>query len=274
MKKFLFLLIPLSACCLFVSTNLQARHQPPQVSVAEDLSVSRQTAADPAFDLPAPQSLPDGGKLMLWATNYYVYSVRAQTSGVPLLNMSGRSLGQLLTPKDWCLGGIEGTFNVIGLDGRPALFNYAGRGSRQQVDCGRVLHSTNPKIIATGRNRYSLSGGPFGDGVRGLFLVPYRTIAVDSSQLPIKYETVIYIPAARGQTVTLPSGRRVVHDGYFFAADTGGLIKRNHVDVFSGTQMANPFPNFIKSNERGTFEAYIIDDPYVQEILKKAHTTR
>jgi 3D (Asp-Asp-Asp) domain-containing protein len=231
------------------------------------------SASDPRFEFPAPSQLPDDRKLKLWATNYHAYPAQAQQTGEPLRDMQGRDLGVLLTPSDWCRGGIEGTFCVTGLDGKPVVFNFAGSGDHQQVDCGAVLHSHNPAVTGAGRNRYQMAKGPYGDGVKSFFLVPYRTIAVDKTENPIPYGTVIYIPPARGQQLALPSGKQVVHDGYFFAADTGGAIKGPHIDVFTGIEDHSPF-SFIKSVSTGIFEAFVIDDPGIKTQLRQDHITR
>lgn len=131
MKRVLLLTLSLLIVCSFVSIRLEASSPSRLRPVNTGTPLLPQTASDPPFDFPAPQSLPPENKLTLWATNYYVYSARAQTRGVPLLDMHGRSLGHFVTPVDWCKGGIEGTFNVIGLDGRPVVFNFAGRGATQ-----------------------------------------------------------------------------------------------------------------------------------------------
>ncbi len=62
-----------------------------------------------------------------------------------------------------------------------------------------------------------------------------------------------------------------MHDGYIFAADTGGMIKGNHVDFFLGTERKNPFPKFVKSNPKASFEAYLIEDKGIQKSLKDLH---
>ncbi|WP_448562387.1 3D domain-containing protein [Trichothermofontia sp.] len=99
-------------------------------------------------------------------------------------------------------------------------------------------------------------------------MVPYRTIAVDRQVIPIG--AVVFIPAARGQAITLPSGYQAVHDGFFFAADTGGAVRGNHIDVFVGNAEQNPFP-FIKSTPSATFRAYIIQDERIAQILTALH---
>src|SRR5207248_1363029 len=96
--------------------------------------------------------------------------------------------------------------------------------------------------------------------------------AVDPSYIP--YESVIFIPKARGVNITLPDGATVKHDGYFFAADTGGAIKENHIDVFAGVTRTNPFPGFIKSNISKTFEAFLINDPTIYAPLAKLHNVK
>ena len=99
-----------------------------------------------------------------------------------------------------------------------------------------------------------------------------RTIAVDPKVIP--YGSTLYIPDARGTEVTLPDGTKVTHDGYFFAADAGGLIKGIHIDVFVGTTnpyTKNPFPKWLRSSANGSFKAYIVKDPTVSTSLKSLH---
>lgn len=233
------------------------------------------SASNPTFDLPEPIELPPATKRVLWATQYFVHTVNAVPSGEPLLDMDGNKLGPMVSPRDWCKGAIEGTMSVKTQDGQMKLYNFAGEGAQAQVNCRTVLGAPGLKL-AINRTRFTLARGPFGDGVRSLFLVPFRTIAIDQQQLNgLKFETAIFIPAARGTELTLPSGRKVVHDGYFFAADTGGMIKDTHIDVFTGTVPAdhNPFPRFVKSTPQGTFDAFLINDAGITASLKTMHTT-
>lgn len=234
------------------------------------------SASNPTFNLPEPSILAPGAKQILWATQYFVPAVDAVADGEPLLDEEGEPLGPEIAPRDWCNAAIEGTISVRTLDGQSKLYNFAGRGSTPQVNCRIVLGS--PHLTqAINFTRFTVAGGPFGDGVRDLFLVPYRTIAVDKRQLNgLNFETALYIPLARGAEVTLPSGAKAIHDGYFFAADTGGLIRDNHIDVFTGTVTPahNPFTNFVKSSPQKTFDAFLINDPAVTAALKKMHTTR
>lgn len=67
---------------------------------------------------------------------------------------------------------------------------------------------------------------PWGVGVQGLALVPYRSLAVDPRYIPVGQ--TVEIPALQG--IPLPDGSR--HDGCFVAADGGGAIEGHHIDLF------------------------------------------
>ena len=91
---------------------------------------------------------------------------------------------------------------------------------------------------------------------------------MDRTFIPIG--SVVYIPEARGKTFVLPSGKSVAHDGYFFAADVGGAIKDNHIDVFLGISTTSPFP-FIKSRKDRTFSAFLISNNQIVKALESLH---
>lgn len=67
---------------------------------------------------------------------------------------------------------------------------------------------------------------PYGVGVQGYALVPYRSLAVDARFVPIGH--VVEMPELRG--LPLPDGTR--HDGCFVAVDGGGAIRGHHIDLF------------------------------------------
>lgn len=228
----------------------------------------------PNLDSETPLNLPEltaaatvSRRYSLWSTYYYVHRAQHTPNGQPLLDLSGNDLGVRLSSRDWCGAAVEGTVQVIYNQQIVGTYNYAGRGSREQVDCS-PYYSGLKDVSATNQVRFRPTSNPYGDGVSGLRLVPYRTIAVDRSLIPIG--SVIYIPAARGTVVTLPSGQRVTHDGYFYAADVGGAINGNHIDVFLGVAEQNPF-RFVTSSPKGTFEAYLVNDPQIQQTLAALH---
>lgn len=201
------------------------------------------------FTLPAIEDGPPTREL--WATYYYLPVVPQDPAGHALLDMSGRELGPHVSARDWCDGALEGSIAVVDDDGVLRVYNYAGVGASRQVDCRRFFR----RLPALGRTRFRIAKGPFGDGVADWTLVPMRTIAVDPDVIP--YGSVVYIPAARGTPIRLPDGREVVHDGYFYAADTGGAIRGNHIDVYLGPTDDNPF-DFIGNRATATFPVYVI----------------
>ncbi|WP_310429216.1 3D domain-containing protein [Chamaesiphon sp. VAR_48_metabat_135_sub] len=224
-------------------------------------------AASTKFSFPQPDNSIIGNNLDLWATFYYIPEVDDNPNGVDLLDISGNKLGVKLADRDWCNAALEGTVSVRTADGKVKTFNFAGVGATSQVDC-RPFFPNLTTIEKTNKSRFAISKGKFGEGVNGLKLVPYRSIAVDRTDIAIG--TVIYIPSARGIKVILPSGETDTHDGYFLAADVGGAIKDHHIDVFIGVADTNPFP-FVKSVNTAIFEAFIITSDSIIDKLKAAH---
>lgn len=206
--------------------------------------------------------------LKLWATHYHIHQATSVPTGEPLLDKSGKPLGPQLSHRDWCQAALQGTVNVIH-SGSTITYNFGGRGDTSQTDCSPYFASLSDETIAkVNRVRFVISHAPYGYGTEKMRLVPYRTIAVDRTRIPIG--SVLFIPAARGQLVTLPSGDRVHHDGFFFAGDVGSAIQGNHIDVFLGTSKQNPFP-FIASNPSKTFQAFLIQDSDIAHALTLLH---
>lgn len=214
---------------------------------------------------------PIARPVSLWATYYYVHQATEIAGGQPILDMNGKALTRI-SRKDWCYGSLQGTVQVVNSHGVPVTYNYVGRGSREQVDCSAYFSSLSGSTLSgVNSTRFEAVAAPYGLGTGGYNLVPYRTIAVDPNRIPIG--SVIYIPAARGTKIILPSGQQVVHDGYFFAADVGGAIRGNHIDIFIGVAERNPFP-FVTSSAGGTFEAYIINNAEIAQTLSALHRSR
>lgn len=215
------------------------------------------------WDLPPPQSVAATHKL--WATNYFLPYFENGDGAYPLRDLDGISLGATLTRHQWCRAGMEGSVRVRFADGKIRTFNYAGQSAKNAVNCSDIY----PKFPRTGWVKFRTASGEFGDGVEDFKLIPYRTIAVDPAKIP--YGSVVYIPSARGASIELPNGEKVTHDGYFYAADTGGGIKGNHIDVFTGLQLESPFW-WVLSTSRWTFEATIVTDLETKAYFKKLHT--
>lgn len=231
------------------------------------------TAPEPSTEdshsFPEPNDTQITRRLELWATYYIVHAAEAVVDGIPLIDKDNNPLGPALTERDWCDAAVEGTVVVSSEDG-PRVYNYADHNGPTQADCGRFYSSLSTAVIrGTNRVRFLETDTPYGLGVRGWHLNPYRTIAVDRRVIP--YGTVVYIPAARGLSFPSPSGEVMHHDGYFYAGDTGGAIRGHHIDVFGGLHQGRLFPEFIKSVETGTFEAFIIQNEAIQAALDAMH---
>lgn len=207
-------------------------------------------------------------ELTLYATHYYVHKAAYSSTGIPLKNKRGEDTGVKLNLCDWCDAAIEGTVYTTDSSGKQITLNYATTGKTQQVDCSKCDKYKNYKNKKVGYTLWYEAKGKFGDGVQGYQLVPFRTIAVDKTQIPIG--SVLFIPEAVGTTFTLSDGSKWVHDGYFFAADVGGDIKGNHIDVFTVSKNDNPF-QFVKSDKNKTFKAYMVTDMAIKEALAKSH---
>ena len=217
------------------------------------------SAAALAFELPARTIETPPRKL--WATWYRTPRFSNLETGFELLDMNGRALGPQLSHRQWCDAAMEGSVQVL-IGGDWKTFNYAGSTGTTQVDCS--IYFSHP----VGRTRFRLARGPFGDGVANYILSPYRTIAVDPAVIP--YGSVVFVEEARGLPFTMPDGTRRVHDGYFFAADTGGLIQGNHIDVFIGIEAKSPFP-WITSNSSSQIDYRIVPDSDIKEALLGLH---
>jgi 3D (Asp-Asp-Asp) domain-containing protein len=158
---------------------------------------------------------------------------------------------------------MEGSAAIQDPDGSTTTYNYAGTTDADIVDCSQYFRHD------VSRTKFRKANGIYGDGVKSFKLVPYRSVAVDSDE-HIPFGSILYIPDARGVKVQLPDGSMAQHDGYFFAADTGGAIKGDHIDVFLGSTNGNPFP-WVKSKQSGKFSAYLVDDLRVRNYLETLH---
>lgn len=70
----------------------------------------------------------------------------------------------------------------------------------------------------------------------GCRVVAMRTAAIDPRVIPRR--TVLFIQETVG--LRMPDGR--LHDGYWYATDTGGAIKGNRIDLFTGSGSASMKP--------------------------------
>lgn len=229
-------------------------------------------ASDPLdldrFELPQPSQSDLGQTYKLWATYYYLPEIAEDSGTIPLRDMKGQELGPRLTLRHWCDTAMEGSVKINFKNGDIKTFNYQGVTSDNYVDCKSIF----PRHTGIGKTKFREANGVYGDGLDDYILSPYRTLATDTTY--IKPGTALYIPKARGAKITLPNGRVIIHDGYFFAGDKGGAIKGAHVDVYIGVSKSASFFPWIGSSESRTFEAHVVKDAKVIQDLLDLHTIR
>jgi 3D (Asp-Asp-Asp) domain-containing protein len=221
------------------------------------------------FSIKEPVDLAKATKISLWSTHYYIY--RFQSGGsIPLVLSDGKQTNLFADTCDFCTAALEGTAFVQDSFGNITILNFDKIGEKSVVNCRSCSKFSKSKLAVEnfGKVLWKKSEG-FGDGVLNYKLIPFRTMAVDKSIIP--YGTVIFIPKVKGKPIILPNGLEVIHDGYFFAGDTGSAIKGNHIDIFTGIFDGNPFKDVIQSDPTKTFEAYVVKDQQVINLLKSKH---
>jgi 3D (Asp-Asp-Asp) domain-containing protein len=234
------------------------------------VGISRGQTSQSDFAFSEPVDVTQLTKLTLWSTQYYVHKFNSGGK-IPIVLSNGKSAGLYADTCNFCAATLEGTAYVTDSAGKVAVINYAKIGDKTFVDCRKCKKYSKSKLAVEswGKTLWMKSAG-FGDGVRNFKLIPFRTIAVDKNK--IAYGSVIFIPSVKGQKIELPNGQKVVHDGYFFAGDTGGAIKGNHIDTFTGIYASNPLPGTIKSNPKKTFEVFMVTDQNIIAQLTKIQT--
>ena len=98
--------------------------------------------------------------------------------------------------------------------------------AKRDCACAEVCPRTGQKICF---DALAPTGFPWGRGAAGTAIIPLRTIAADTSVLPMG--TILYIPELDGA----PRGENgQTHDGCFIVEDRGLRVKGEHVDIFAG----------------------------------------
>lgn len=227
------------------------------------------------FAFAEPTASEKTKELSLYSTFYHVWPGKETAEGFPLPLSNGNPSAVRVSARDWCFGAMEGTIVVQRSDGSRGTYNYADKKGAPLVNCRPYFTKVKQSVInGMARSRFSAVGAkaPFGLGIGGYRLVPFRTIAVDYTVIPSG--TLLYVPRLRGLAFRDPDGVDRQHDGYLYAADIGGLIKGNHIDFFSGIQTTNPFPGLIKSSPAGSFQAFVVSSPAAREFLATQHDAK
>ena len=99
--------------------------------------------------------------------------------------------------------------------------------AKRDCACAAVCPRTDQKICF---EKLDPSQFPHGRGAAGTAITPFRSVAVDSTLIPLG--TVLHIPEYRGLRTL--DGK--AHDGCFLAEDRGLRVQGRHIDVFTGSE--------------------------------------
>lgn len=98
-----------------------------------------------------------------------------------------------------------------------------------ELDAERAaLMEGDPDWRASARLYHAGGGGATGNDSLGCRPIPMRTVATDPRVIPRR--TRLFIR----ETVGLRLADGTTHDGYWYASDTGGAIKGNKIDLYTG----------------------------------------
>ena len=223
---------------------------------------------------PAPQAL--GPDLQLWATHYHTPIVtpapKEMSAVFPLLGHDGAPISPPLRQKDWCEAALQGSVSVKS-GSKTTAYAFIDDDGPEQTNCDAWLGNLSDAVkLATRKARFTPVNHSQGCGVRNIPLMPFRTIAVDATIIPIG--SVIYAPELRGRSFRY-NGHDYVHDGYLFAGDRGGAIRGRHIDVFMVDDPQTPFEDIFASTRTRTFEAHIVDaDDPAADAVRANHSSQ
>jgi 3D (Asp-Asp-Asp) domain-containing protein len=114
--------------------------------------------------------------------------------------------------------------------------------ARRDCECAALCPRTSQKICF---DKLDAARFPHGRGAMGGPITPLRTVAVDSSVIPLG--TVIFVPELAG----LPRQNGTRHDGCFIAEDRGVKVVGKQIDVFTGDPSMTARWNTLFPSNRG-----------------------
>ncbi len=116
-----------------------------------------------------------------------------------------------------------------GLGAEPTAPSDEGSASEPVLPAdAEALMDADPSWSARVNLYHAGGGGATGNDSLGCRPIPMRTVAVDPRYIPRR--TRLFIPETVG--MRMPDG--TIHDGYWYASDTGGAIKGQKIDLYTG----------------------------------------
>lgn len=174
----------------------------------------RTLGADAGRSAPAEIDRTGGGGRVVgtFRNTYYDFPHEADHTGSPVSLMNV-----------WCKPIAEvprGFFEAVCVQGSGSL-KRGGTVSFAKRDCAcaEVCPRTGQRICF---DALDATAFPYGRGAAGTPITPMRSLAADTSVLPMG--TVVYIPELDGAPL----------DGCFVVEDRGLRVKGDHVDIFTG----------------------------------------
>lgn len=167
---------------------------------------------------PIPDDItPDLSRFTRIADQKPTYYVTQREEGFPVSGplyghtYNGTERKQILTPSGTLISETSGRyFAALCMQGSGVIMD------------GRTVSFVS-------KQRFSIApAGCLGITSTGYWVVPFHTLAVNRNQIP--YKGVYFVPGTRG--LQLPNGQ--VHDGYWFAHDTGSAFSNttNRLDMY------------------------------------------
>ena len=166
-------------------------------------------------------------------------------STLPAAKKSGKLMGRFKATRYWTAmeSNFKGQPRTVALRDRHghliAMVSAKFATAMSMEGSGELVAHPNSHIAAgttinwdgsvNGQDRYRILHHEFGEDGRLCSLIPFRTIAVDPDG-PIKIGDKVFIVETQG--MKLPDG--TLHNGVWFAQDTGSAIQGPHVDLFVG----------------------------------------
>ena len=161
-----------------------------------------------------------GGRLLgTFRNTYYDFPREADHTGAPVALMNATCQAIAKVPR--------GFYDAVCVQGSGSLKTGGTVSfSKRDCACAEVCPRTGQRICFDALDQATF---PFGRGAAGIAIKPMRSLAADTSVLPMG--TVVYIPELDGAP---RDDSNEVLDGCFVVEDRGLKVKGEHVDIFTG----------------------------------------
>lgn len=194
----------------------------------------------------------DGRVLGTFRNTYYDFPSEPDHTGAPVALMNGACETIAKVPRGFhdavC---VQGSGSLAG--GTTVSF------AKRDCPCAEICPRTGQRICF---DALDTSKFPWGRGARGTPIMPLRSVAADTTVLPMG--TVLYIPELDGIARVGESGTT---DGCFVVEDRGLRVRGEHVDIFTGHPSATAALSAQVPTNRGV--TVVVDAPKCAYLEKR-----